>query len=815
MPADSPGQRVITVIDLRKLDLDLLMTRRFHEVQAAHAPGGDWDRVDFNRAVIIDEVAKLAEHDDVYAHILTSGVDVSMLCVAVGQLSGGDPAVAIRRPYQLQSPLAATLWVSNATGIGWRMDSSQADVVYPHDSADTGDLPPGALTESLVIPQVFDRVLKAVGAMAGAVASPGMYINHGGVDPDRLRSAQQAAVRQLTRSVQPVWQQGPALEPNSLIGGARDEPSQRDPLRAGGKMEKLYQECQHAVDGAAMAAERLRTPSGLWGSEGAGRLRTSLSRLGDTAGQFAEAVEHLLDWADPQAAFDVAHYEELARQGIDIAQPRRQESAFAVDVLSDLTLTALDRHEPLPSIAEALRDAADGIVPHSTQLYLGRLRRLCPDRALRRLANPPPVTAGVGPPWLVALTALVGLVAGLWPTPRALCGTVAVLGCGAAAAFVTSRAAMITGATLATGWRFIAAQLGAAIVGAGCGIALSGVAAIPAPAGLTVAVSAVGLTLVLVFALTCVWWSILIRLWLQALSLPSLLRVARSLRGLLTEVATREWQPATERRAASDRARIMAGIIDDATTTLKAHGANLSCAGDRYPTDPDGDARTAEQQARAAERDNEILTVVHIDLADAVIAALNRLFAPLSAGSFAMPDAEAVRLVLEGQLASYAEHLATIGIYEAPPFGRGSAPRQQSVELLLERSVGLENLAWSSARDANIIQLCAPGHLGLLELDPARAEMVRFAPRSSQDFASRTLAQWTGIPPLAARVEWTATSQISGVLRLVPLRTGAVEEVLPAGHGGENLGMSMGIIADADSYLGAADWTGSPGGDDD
>jgi len=815
MSPDSSGHRVIAVIDLRKLDLDVLTTRRFHEIQAQQAIGGDWDRVDFSRAVIIDEVARLAEHDEVYTHILTSGVDVKVLCIAVGQFDSGDPAVAIHRPYQLQPPWAATLWVSDAAGIGWRMESSQADTVYQRGSLDADQMPPAALTDSLAIPQVFDRVLEAVGGMAGAVASPGMRINHSGVDPSRLRNALQKAIHQLTRSSTGGLQQGPAIETSSLIGGSREGSSRRDPLRPGGELDELNQQCQLAADDAATAAQRLRGPSGLLMGMHGSQMRSALTRLSETAGQFAGAIEQLLDFADPQTSFETAHYEELNRHGIDIAPPTRRETAVAVDVLSDLTHTALDRHQTLPVIAEALREAADQLIPKGTRPYLERLNRLCPDRALRRLARPPAVAAVAGLPWPAALTLLVGLAAGLWSAPRALCGVLAVAACAVAAAWVTWRAAAVTGTSLASGWRFITTQIGAAVLGAACGIGLSMIVAVPARGGFLGTLLAVAFTLVLVLALAGVWWSALIRNWLQRLNMPPLLRIARSLRILLTDVSTQEWQPAAERRAASDRARIMAGIVDDVTACLQTHAASTSRPGDDMA--PGGrDARTAEQRARSAERESEILAVVVIDLADAVITVLNRLFAPLSAGSLTPPGAMAVQRMLETELASYAEHLAMVGIYEAPHFGRGRSQRQQSVEALLERSVGLEDLVWSGARDANIVQLCAPDDLGLLELDPVRVEMVRFAPRSGQEFASRTLAKWAGGPPAeTAQVEWTATSRISGVLRLVPLRTGAVEEVLPAGQDAAVLDAGMTINAESNRYLGAADWTLNTRGDDD
>jgi hypothetical protein len=780
MPAQGPDDRVIAVIDVRDLGPAELTGSRFRQLQARQAPGGDWQKVDFGRAVIIDDAAELAEHHDVYTQILDSGVDVSVLCVAIGQDSQGDPAVALRRPYQLRSPSAATLWIGDCDGIAWRMESSQAELVYPHrpDPGAPYRGLPREFTESLRLRPVFDRVLQAVGDMPGAVASPGICVSRSDVDPAAIGQARRTAVKRLAGTSLPAGNHVPAMEPDSLLGHHASSPATGDPVRVGGPLDQLYQKCFRAASETAAAADHLSGPGGLFSGD-AGRVRVALRRLATAMPEFVEAVDGAFEWADPRGGFEAMHYDELDRLGIELEPPRTQEPSVAVDVLSELTLTSLDRGQPLEVISELLRDLADRVVPQGTEPYLARLRRLCPDAVMRRLANPPGVLTSALPGWLSAATVLAALLAGLWPVPFAFSGGICVLGVAVAAAMVRSRAVAVARVADSTGWLFAGAQSAVALIGAVCGIALSRIIPSPVPAWPLGAAIGAGLALVLVVILASVWWSVLIRRWLQALGLPGAPRTARALRNLVAEAARKEWQLAAERRAASDYARIMAGMVDDVATDLRSHAADLLNG-----HGPGSGAAAADAESRMLDpgRHAEILALVLIDLADAAAGVLGRLFTLLGAGGFATVDAATVQRALETQLTIYDGHLAKIGIYEPPPFGRGSKQRRRLVDSLLERSAGLEQLIWSDVRDDRIVQLCAPEHLALLELEPSATELIKFAPRSAQEVASRALDRPALGAAAAGRIEWVATSRISGLLRLVPLRTNSVEEVWPAGR---------------------------------
>jgi hypothetical protein len=775
MSVPGPAGRMIAVIDVQDVGPATALTAaRFRELQARQAPGGDPKRVDFTRVVLLDDIGDYASHHDAYVQILDFRVKISLLCVVIGQGSHADSAVALRRPYQLRGPKAATLWVGDRDGIDWRMDSSQAEAVYPCLLDPRGPYRGLArdFVESLRTQEVFDEVLKGVGKMPGAAASPGTYVSRDDVDPTAISQAQRAAAKRLAGTSPPPGARAPTMEPERLLPGRAGSAAPADPVLAGGELDQLYQRSQRAVNEVVSAAAHLAWPGKLLAGDG-GRARSALARLAKAMPELVAAIASTLEEVDPREAFDATQADELHSRGIELKPPRPQDPPVAVDALSELTVTALDQGQPLGVIAGLLRDLADRLVPEGTQPYLARLRRICPEAALGRLTSPPSILAGALSGWLLAWTVLGGLLAGLWPAPLALSGVLYVLGAIGVAAMIRSRAATVARAVGPTGWRFVGAQSAAAVAGAGCGIAVSRIAALPTPSG-PAAIGA-GIAVVLVVVLMSVEWSVLIRRWVRASGLSGLPRVVKALRGLVTEAATQEWELAAERRAASDFARIMAGMVDDVAAGLKSHAADAL-----HGQDQPGAWAAEEAGQPDAGRQDEIQTLVLLDLSAVAATVLSQLFTALGAGRLVTVDAETVRRPLEAQLAVYAEHLAAVGIYEPPPFERGSRQRPALVDSLLERSVRLEQLIWSDVQDDRIVQLCAPEHLALLEVDPTAAELIKFFPQSGQEVAGRTLSLSAA---QSSDIQWSPASGISGLLRLVPLRPGAVEEVWPVEGG--------------------------------
>lgn len=774
MTTVSGHDRVIVTVDLRDTDPATLTGRRFAEVQAERVPGGDPRRVDFSRVILVDDTAALARNHEVYAHILDSHVDVSIVCLAVGQGPGDDATVALRRPFQLGPPKAATLWIGDVHGIGWQMESTQADYVHfpGDDQGGAAVRTPWALTEILSLPQIFDRVVEAVGHMPGAAACPGTRVVRSETDPDVLADAQIAAIRRLTEPGNgtadadlasltiPRVQPGGPGQPQGHVG---------DVIQPGGEVDRMYQRCRRAAHDATASARRVADPRWLLSGDG-GSVRGAFSRLADALADFSATIDQTLDWADPRTGFNSGHLDQLEHLGISISRSQSVRSGRTVDALREFALKALDRQRSLPRVADLLRDMSDQAVPQGTETYRDRLAVICPGSGLRRLRRPPALLAAAGSPVLLAATFAVGLLAGLWPVPGAVCAVIAVLGVAGAAIWTAARAAAITGPDGRGTWRFVLSQLAVGIAGAGAGVALTRLITLPVPAAPSGAVLGTVLTLVFAVILAMLWWLVAAGRWTSALRVAQLAKATDGIRALVAETAREEWQRAEDRGATSDYARVLAGIVEDIAAGLQAHAADLPGPGARGPSGP----------VRPPKHHQVVHDLVVIDICDAVADVLSRLSTMLGSSSLVSVDGATVRRELTAILLLYDAHLATVGLQEPPPFGRESQQRPLLVKSLMERATDLQELMRSGVQDGHIIQLCAPEQLTLLETDPASAELIRFAPQAAQESVTTPFAVRPGRMARDHPVDWTVASSMAGLLRLVPLRASAVQEVWPA-----------------------------------
>ena len=313
-------------------------------------------------------------------------------------------------------------------------------------------------------------------------------------------------------------------------------------------------------------------------------------------------------------------------------------------------------------------------------------------------------------------------------------------------------------------------QLAAGIAGAGTGVALSQLITLPVPAAPSGAALGAGLTLALIVVLAMLWWRAAARRWIAALRVTKLVRAMDGIRALVAETAWQEWQRAEERSATSDYARVMAGIVEDIAAGLQSRSADLPGHATHGSSGPE----------RPPKHHQAVHDLVFIDLCDAVADVLSRLCALLVSSNLVPVDGAMVRRELTASLVRYDTHLTTVGLQEPPPFGRASPSRPLLVKALMERATDLQELMRSGVEDAHIVQHCAPEQLMLLETDPASAELIRFAPQAAQESVSTPFLVRAGRAAHDHPVDWTVASSMAGLLRLVPLRASAVQEVWPA-----------------------------------
>jgi hypothetical protein len=760
--------RAIVTIDLRTSDPAKLIRRRFSEVQAERVPDGDSRRVDFRRVILLDDAVKLTAHHEVYAHILDSHVDISLLCLAIGPGQQGDSTVALRRPFQLGPPKAATLWVGDEYGIGWRMESTQADQVYIPAQAGESDALLGML-EALRLPQIFDRVVEMASSMSGGAACPGIRLFHGDIDPFVLVDAQRAAIRRLTdpgSGIDDLIRSADPRPPSGPPGPSSSHAS--DAIRPGGTVDEMYKRCRRAGRDAAVVVGRMTRARALFRHDAA-PTGSAFGKVADALSEFSDAIERALDWANPQTGFEDVHREQLDQLGIEVGRPEPAGTKRTLEDLDKLVLTALERGQPLPAVAERLRGEADKTVPQGTGPYLDRLHRICGKDMLASIRKLPAFLSSPPSPGLLAATFAVCLLSGLWPTPIALCGAIALVGVVAGAGWLLSRATLISPLAARVGWRFALLQAAAALAGSSCGVALSRVFPLPAPTGPVGAAIGVAATLVLVLALVTLWWAAVGRRWSASIRLHRVMGAADLLRALIAEAAREEWRVAEERIAVSNHARVLAGIMDDATEGLRSYEAGLP-----DPYDPE-----RPRQQRRHDSDNVSQELVLSDLGDAVAETVRRIVVRLDNGSLTTADKATVQDELAAVLSIYRVHLATAGLHEPPPFGRESERRSSLVRSLMERGSDMQDLIRSDVRDEHITQLCAPEHLMLLETAATAAELIKFAPRAAQAFTTNTTGGHMVSEGASRPIEWTTASPIVGVVRLVPLRASAVSEEWP------------------------------------
>jgi hypothetical protein len=771
MAGDYGMERVIAIVDLRQADIADLISRPFTQFQVEYAGVSNAALVDPGRVVIIDEVDKLVEHHDLYAHVLDSHVDISVLCVAVGPGSDNLSIDKVRRPGQLAPPKAATLWIGDIEGVGWRMDSSQADVVHSTSflTGRSSGVVPDTFLGAIGLRPVFDRVLGALDRMPGAVASPGIRAVRCDVDSAALAQAKRraashlAGMRSATQTV---------LEPISLsaVLGPGELEARSDVLTNDGQLDLLYKKCLTTATGADRAVRRFAGPSGLFGADSS-KPRSALRALGAAIKEYADTIERLLDRPGVNTGLDVISRDELSGIGISVERMPDLDLTATAEAVNEWTVASLDKRGSLPAIAAKLRGAADALVPQGTGSYLAKLTKIRQGSVPDRLAAiPGPATESV-PPWLALVTFVVGLLAGAWPTPVALCGALAVLGITGVALWITAIAKSVAGrAGGRRSWILLAVQGIAGLVGAAVGVAISKAIALPGPSGPAGIATGVGLVLVLLVGLALLSWSALARRWTQDLNVPGWQRSARALRELIIEVTAQEFLLGERRRAAADLVRAMANAADEMTTYLR--GFATASAG------PVGEAVDGQG---AIDRQDVIGDLVLADVSDAAAVTFGKLSNDLRFGLSASAAASSALAELESRMDAYLAHLESTGLSEAPTFTRETQQglRRRLAGTLLERTANFIELLETGMQDVRISQLCTPPQLSLVEPEPTRAEMIKFAPRPVQELLAARRGQFSPPADQIGRVEWTRLSKVAGTLRLVPVRVDAVDVVWP------------------------------------
>jgi hypothetical protein len=734
-----------------------------------------------------------------------------------------DPYVLVR-PAQLQPPQAAVLWTGDVRGIGWHPGQNGAMSLTDSGMAadDVRGLDP--LIELLQVPEVFDEAMRSLGEMPEAVASPALrLLVHEVPEDDLLRTQLQA----LDVCVSPSTDVRAATPPTGalavLAGLAEpDDLAVDDCLPEDSRLRRTHWEAVEQMRRAQDALSALAGWRGLLsGGPATAAAVDTLRTSGEVLAGYRDSVERLFETVDGRVGLDSDSRDQLTAMGVRIPRVPGTGSEEVGRALREHVLSRLARHQPLPEVVAWLDEFARRTVPSGSGAEVERVHQLCPDSVVDDLLRPPDFRIGRESAWAAVLGGAAALLAvlGVGGLPAAAVVLVLLVAAGVRAAFSGADASEPGAGTQqlplwlavpATVWRPRAAWtlligwLAGAVIGAGVRFAAT-------PPAWTRYLLTVLAALALVWAALALW-SAAVRVWEARSGLATAAEVTDRLGEVIDRSVLKHWLLADARAGASDQARALRSLLDTCRQVLtdfteqlgrRAHSGWESSAhpGDGGRTGPGG-GRSAgvfavEYVGHAGQTLQDTLVG---DLADLVAAALSpywqeALRNPSAAG--ALPVASRTNELIH----AYQRQLARVGTAPPPSFARDPAARPDPASLV---GVDLYRVVQvlSPGSGAETLQLCSPEQLRMLDRTPGATRSFGFVPQAMQGSFLRSLGAapaapgagtargegaaadperraagrsvWDSAVSALPEIVWTASGRFAGLLRLVPLSTGAV-----------------------------------------
>ncbi|MGV9452971.1 hypothetical protein [Streptomyces sp. NPDC003635] len=810
----STDDQLVVCIDLRHELAEVLDPRSLDERFRDAMRDARIRSADVSRVLVIDTVAALLGHHTAYERLCSNPLVSTVLCLAVGPLPGPDERV-LSVPSQLRPPVAATLWVGDVRGIGWHPGQARSLALTDTDIAadDITGLEP--LIDLLRVAEVFDAAMAALSDLPSAVASPALrLLVHEVPEEDLLRAQLQAldACVSLPDDLRTGPTPGGALD--VLAGYVQPEDLVVEDCLPESSL--LRQAHWRSVECLGQAADRLDVLEGWRGlllpGDPAGDVVRAAREAGHALADYRDAIEQTFEWADGRAGLNAEGRDHLAQMGIQLPLVPGTRPEEVGEELRQQVVHRLRRRRPLPEIVSWLRDFAGRTVPTGSAAQLDRLHRICPDDLLDTLRDPPPPVIGTDPVPSALWVAAAALLAAL--SPLGVWGAVVVLvllGLGAArTAGSPGRVPPATAGALAVAW----------LVGGAAGVALRSVG-VPEWTGAPLIVLAL-----LAAALSArSLWVAAVRRWRSDTGLAEAGRAIERLGDVLDQGVLRHWLLADARAGASDQAKALAHLVQTVCGALTEFAEQLGRrARPAWDTVPRGGGRTGPAGGRggstfAVEYVGQAGQALRTTLAGDVTDLVAEVLAPYWDVVLRDPSSAAALPVAsrtDELMHTYQQQLARMGTTPPPPFASASAGRPDPATLVGVDLRRIIDVLLPDDRDG-ALQLCSPDQLRMLDRAPGSAQSFGFVPQAMQgafwkalmstsgadkglddrETAKNSRRGTTGSPAAVAgmpEIVWTASGRFAGLLRLVPLSSGAVRPVWPEADsdGGSTRGAAPG-----------------------
>ncbi|MET9892844.1 hypothetical protein ABZZ47_22040 [Streptomyces sp. NPDC006465] len=797
-PADD---RLVVCIDLRHELAEVMdpvsLDERFREaMRDAHVRSADVSRV-----LVIDTVGSLLEHHAAYERLCSNALVSTLLCLAVGPLPGPDGRV-LDLPSQLRPPMAATLWVGDVRGIGWRPGQGRSLSLTDADIAadDITGLEP--LIDLLKVAEVFDETVSTLGELPSAVASPALrLLVHEVPEEDLMRTELQAMNECVSLPDDLRTGSAPGGVLDVLAGyTSPDELALEDCLPENSLLRQAHWRCMERLGEANDRLNRLAGWRGLVAPAAPlAALGESVRGVGHALADYRDAIEQTFEWADGRAGLDADGRDHLTHMGIQLPHVPGTRPEEVGAELRERVSVRLQRRRPLPEIVSWLRDFAERSVPAGSAAQLDRLRLICPDTLLDTLVDPPPPS-------------LDGRLvrAGTWSAVAALTAAASPLGIwGALLTLVLLAAGAIrtAGSPAEVPRVTVGALLGIWLTGSAAGLALHAVG-IPVWAGVPLLALAF---LAAALAVGALWATALSR-WRVDSGLAEAAEAGERLGEVLDRGVLRHWLLADARAGASDQAKALAHLVQAVCTTLMEFAGQLGRRARPTWDGPPRNSRTGPAGGRggrtqAVEYVGQAGLALQTTLAGDMADLVAEVLAPYWEVVLRDPSSAAGLPVVartDELMRVFQQHLAQVGTTPTPPFASASSGRPDPATLVGVDLRRIVDVLRPDGRD-DALQLCSPDQLRMLDRAPASARGFGFVPHAMQGAFWKAVADASGSgrapgdrprpegtppgdgwaadrsPDQAALPEivWTTSGRFAGLLRLVPLSIGAVRTVWP------------------------------------